>query len=127
MACEPQSRLGDGAQSTPVAIVGMSCIFPQAKDLQAFWENILSGVDAISTPASAWEAERYLKSGKISTEKGGYLKELYRFNTGGSMTAGVVTYAVAGKQYVAAASGKGSYYIGGRGSPTVVVFSLPAD
>jgi alcohol dehydrogenase (cytochrome c) len=53
---------------------------------------------------------------------------LYRFNTGGAMTAGVITYAVGGKQYVAAASGRGSFWLGGgKGSPTVVVFTLPAD
>ena len=40
------------------------------------------------------------------------------------MTAGVITYAVKGKQYVAAASGKGSFWLGGKGAPTVVVFSL---
>ena len=42
------------------------------------------------------------------------------------MTAGVITYAVAGHQYVGAASGKGSIYFGAEnGAPTVVVFSLP--
>lgn len=51
--------------------------------------------------------------------------ELYRFHTGGSITAGVVTYAVGGRQYVAVASGKGSYWIGGKGAPTVVIFALP--
>jgi alcohol dehydrogenase (cytochrome c) len=51
---------------------------------------------------------------------------LYRFNTGGAMTAGVITYAVAGKQYVGAATGRGSLLIGGgKGAPTIVVFTLP--
>jgi alcohol dehydrogenase (cytochrome c) len=51
---------------------------------------------------------------------------LYRFNTGGAMTAGIVTYSVGGKQYVAAASGRGSFWLGGgKGSPTIVVFTLP--
>jgi alcohol dehydrogenase (cytochrome c) len=53
---------------------------------------------------------------------------LYRFNTGGAMTAGVITYSVAGRQYVAAASGRGSYWLGGaKGAATMVVFTLPAD
>jgi alcohol dehydrogenase (cytochrome c) len=52
---------------------------------------------------------------------------LYRFNTGGAMSAGVVTYAVDGRQYVGAASGHGSITMGdARGSPTIVVFTLPA-
>ena len=34
----------------PIAIIGMACIFPQAPDLHAFWNNILEGVDAIGEP-----------------------------------------------------------------------------
>ena len=62
---------------------------------------------------------------------------LYRFNTGGPMGGGVVTYAVGGRQYVAAASGSPSnFWIEtprldldagsgkGVGAPTVVVFTL---
>jgi len=52
-------------------------------------------------------------------------RELYRFNTGGSMAGGVVTYAVDGKQYIGAASGKGSLLMGGKGAPVIVVFTLP--
>jgi alcohol dehydrogenase (cytochrome c) len=52
---------------------------------------------------------------------------LYRFNTGGAMAGGIVTYAVEGKQYVGAASGRGSIIFGdARGVPTIVVFALPA-
>ena len=50
---------------------------------------------------------------------------LYRFYTGSGILGGVVTYAVNGEQYVAAASGGGSYNFGREGSPTVFVFSLP--
>lgn len=52
-------------------------------------------------------------------------EELFRFNTGGSMGGGLITYAVNGKQYVAAASGKGSMLMGGKGSPIVVVLTMP--
>jgi alcohol dehydrogenase (cytochrome c) len=53
---------------------------------------------------------------------------LYRFNTGGSMGGGIVTYAVAGTQYIAVASGSPSNFWGPRfsgGAPTIVVFKLP--
>src|SRR5262249_33581015 len=51
---------------------------------------------------------------------------LYRFNTGGALTAGVVTYAINGKQYIGAASGGGTLrFAVGRGAPTIVVFTLP--
>ena len=52
-------------------------------------------------------------------------RELYRFATGGSMAGGVITYAVDGRQYVAAVSGRGSAYFGGKGVPSVYVFTLP--
>jgi alcohol dehydrogenase (cytochrome c) len=51
---------------------------------------------------------------------------LYRFNTGGAMGGGVVTYAVEGTQYIAAVSGTPSSFWVDQygGSPTVVVFKL---
>ena len=52
-------------------------------------------------------------------------KVLYRFNTGGSIGGGVVSYAQGGKQYVAATSGTVSAFFGGSGLPAVVVFALP--
>jgi alcohol dehydrogenase (cytochrome c) len=53
-------------------------------------------------------------------------KELYRFNTGGPIGGGLVTYAVEGRQYVAVTSGRPSIYFGPTGSPSVVVFALPS-
>ncbi|MCH2169967.1 acyltransferase domain-containing protein [Myxococcota bacterium] len=64
----------------PIAIVGMACAFPQARDLQTFWRNILGKVDAVGDPQEGWDAERYLASGRIDTAKGGYLKDLYCFD-----------------------------------------------
>ena len=53
-------------------------------------------------------------------------KVLNRFNTGGAMNGGVVTYAINGKQYVAAASGSASgFWQVPAGSSTIIVFSLP--
>jgi alcohol dehydrogenase (cytochrome c) len=48
---------------------------------------------------------------------------LYRFNTGGSIGGGVITYALGGTQYVAALSGTVSAFFGGSGLPAVVVFA----
>jgi acyl transferase domain-containing protein len=33
--------------STNIAIIGMSALFPGAKNLCAYWENILNKVDAV--------------------------------------------------------------------------------
>jgi alcohol dehydrogenase (cytochrome c) len=51
---------------------------------------------------------------------------LYRFNVGGPIPGGVITYAVGGKQYVAAASGAmAGFWSAPAASSVVVVFSLP--
>ena len=54
-------------------------------------------------------------------------QELYRFNTGGPMGGGIVTYAVGGKQLIAAVSGSPSNFWIDQyaGAPTIVVFKLP--
>jgi alcohol dehydrogenase (cytochrome c) len=51
---------------------------------------------------------------------------LYRFNVGGPVTAGVITYAVNGKQYVAVASGiTAGFWRTPPASSIVVIFALP--
>ena len=52
---------------------------------------------------------------------------LYRFNTGGPVGGGVVTYASGGRQFIAVASGSPSNFWteSNPGSPTIVVFALP--
>jgi len=52
-------------------------------------------------------------------------KTLYRFNTGGTIGGGVVSYELEGKQYVATTSGVVSGFFGGSGTSAVVVFTLP--
>jgi len=64
----------------PIAIIGMACMFAQAPNLQAFWNNILGRVDAIGEPVENWDAQRYLDAGRIKTQFGGFLKDLYRFD-----------------------------------------------
>jgi len=51
---------------------------------------------------------------------------LYRFTCGGSITGGVISYAVAGKQYVAVVSGMaGAFWKAQPGAMTLTVFALP--
>jgi alcohol dehydrogenase (cytochrome c) len=51
---------------------------------------------------------------------------LYRFNTGGPVGGGIVTYAAGGKQYIAVASGSPSNFWVERnpGAPTIVIFAI---
>jgi alcohol dehydrogenase (cytochrome c) len=51
---------------------------------------------------------------------------LYRFNTGGPVTAGIITYTTGGKQYVGVMSGAMSgFWRAPPASSTVIIFSLP--
>ena len=55
---------------------------------------------------------------------------LYRFNVGGPIGGGVITYVIHGKQYVAVVSGFMSKFfelngMDAGGTPTVILFSLP--
>ncbi len=54
-------------------------------------------------------------------------KVVHRFQTGGPIGGGIVTYEVGGKQHVAVTSGRPSAFWSLKhvGSPTVVVFTLP--
>ena len=54
-------------------------------------------------------------------------REVYRFNTGGPIGGGVVTYSAQGRQHIAAASGSpSSFWVDAYpGAPTIVVFALP--
>ncbi|MYD51220.1 MAG: SDR family NAD(P)-dependent oxidoreductase [Dehalococcoidia bacterium] len=44
-SADPASRTGNGE---PIAIVGMACRFPGASDLDAFWELLLEGRNAVT-------------------------------------------------------------------------------
>ena len=53
-------------------------------------------------------------------------KVLYRFNLGGPMNGGLISYAINGKQYVAAVTGSASgFWKAAPGASTVVIFALP--
>jgi len=43
------------ANDTPIAIVGIGCVFPDAPNVDAFWENVANGHDAVrDVPAERW-------------------------------------------------------------------------
>jgi acyl transferase domain-containing protein/phosphopantetheinyl transferase len=63
----------------------MACIFPQAPNLGAFWENIVGKVDAISDAPSDWGADLVFDpdsqaNDRIYTKRGGFIADLSRFN-----------------------------------------------
>ena len=72
--------------SKGVAIIGMACLYPKAHDLQTFWQNIVSKVDAITeVDPEIWSPEIYYNpdpnvDDKIYCKRGGYLGHKTHFN-----------------------------------------------
>ncbi len=52
------------SDSAPLAIIGISCLFPKADNLQTYWNNIKNGLDAISPvpEGSHWKIDDYFNS-----------------------------------------------------------------
>lgn len=72
-------------QREPIAIVGMSCRFPGARDLNEFWNNLLNGVDSVcEIPEDRWDVDRFYsadrESGKMYTKEGGFLEDIADFD-----------------------------------------------
>ncbi len=70
----------------PIAIIGMSCRFPGADGLQAFWDLLAQGRDAITeVPPDRWDVDAFFDpnpqaKGKILGRWGGYLENLDQFD-----------------------------------------------
>ena len=61
-----------------VAIVGMACMYPGAPDLQTYWRNITSKVDAITDPPSdVWDVDVFYdpKATTVTTQVAEVLRE----------------------------------------------------
>ncbi len=65
--------------ATPLAIIGIGCLFPGADNLSAYWARIRNGDDAITdVPSTHWRAEDYYHPDpkapdRIYTARGGFL------------------------------------------------------
>jgi polyketide synthase PksN len=72
--------------SEPVAIVGMSGIFPMAKDVDEFWKNLVQGRDCITEiPADRWDWRDYYgdpvtEANKTDIIYGGFIEGVYDFD-----------------------------------------------
>ncbi len=66
----------------PIAIIGMASIFPQAQNLQAYWDNIMRAVDCITeVPSSYWNPDDYYDpdpnaQDKTYCKRGGFIPEI---------------------------------------------------
>lgn len=70
----------------PIAIIGIGCRFPKAKDPESFWQLLRKGVDAITeVPEDRWDVDAFYDPepgtpGKMSTRWGGFLEQVDQFD-----------------------------------------------
>ncbi|WP_206342214.1 type I polyketide synthase [Streptomyces ureilyticus] len=70
-----------GVRADLVAIVGMAGRFPQAPDLDAFWELLITGGDAVgSVPRERWDPEEVLDPTREIQAVGGFLDGVDQFD-----------------------------------------------
>lgn len=78
----PWTRRTPRRAEDDVAIIGMSCLFPEANQLASFWRNILARVDAITeVPRSHWAWELLYDPDPLARDKcyskwGGFLGDV---------------------------------------------------
>jgi len=72
----------------PIAIVGLACRFPGARDADAFWKLQMERVDATSEiPLERWDNALYYDPdraapGRIYVRRGGFLERIEEFDAG---------------------------------------------
>ena len=86
---EARLEQAEAARREPIAIVGMACRLPGGVEgPEDFWELLVKGVDATSDlPPDRWDADALYDpdpqaKGKIRTRRGGFLKDVDRFDAG---------------------------------------------
>lgn len=83
----------------PIAIIGMSCIFPGSPSIEEFWQNIASGRSCLREPnASEWDAKFYEQKnkelfGRIYCARGGFISEYADFEP---LEFGIMPASIAG-------------------------------
>jgi acyl transferase domain-containing protein len=81
----PAIAAAQAVERDDVAIVGMSCRFPGAHNVEEFWQNLLAGVDSVrEIPDDRWDIDRFYSAdrepGKMYTREGGFLEDIGDFD-----------------------------------------------
>ena len=71
--------------SKKIAVIGLSCAFPGAKDSIDFWNNMKEGKDSVSDFEGRWKkedcySENAREPGKTNNLYGGVLDDIYEFD-----------------------------------------------
>ncbi len=86
-------------EKSDIAIIGMSCLFPGAPSLEAFWRNIVQKVDATSDPPpEAWDVDVFYDpeskaNDRVYCKRGGFIAPIAYFDP---LDNGVMPRAVEG-------------------------------
>jgi len=68
-------NINSSLQKTPIAVIGLSAIFADAKNIEEYWENIITAKDSIKdVPADRWKIEDYYDEDVFAPDKT-YLNE----------------------------------------------------
>ena len=73
-------------ENDPIAIIGLSGRYPQAKNIKEFWENLKAGKDCVTEiPKDRWDANEYFDSnkgklGKTYSKWGGFIDDADKFD-----------------------------------------------
>ncbi len=79
---DESSEINTRLQTSPVAIIGIASIFPQARTLPEYWDNLLRKIDCITdVPASRWNVEDYYDPNPSTPDKtyckrGGFIPDI---------------------------------------------------
>ena len=81
-----EGRQVESVRDGDVAVIGMSCRFPQAPNLDAFWELLRDGKDAVTeVPLDHWDWRLFYDSDRDNGKKtysrwGGFLNDIDQFD-----------------------------------------------
>jgi acyl transferase domain-containing protein len=77
-----KNNLDTKLKTTPIAIIGISAIFPHASNKQEYWDNILNKIDAVTdVPVSRWNSDDYYDpdpkaEDKSYCKRGGFIPDI---------------------------------------------------
>ena len=68
-----------------IAIIGLSCRFPGAANVDEFWDNLLGGVDSVcDIPSDRWDVDKFYspdrQPGKMVSRSGGFIDDIGDFD-----------------------------------------------
>nr|WP_143765833.1 type I polyketide synthase [Catenulispora acidiphila] len=92
----------ESPETSAVAIVGMAVLLPGARDLDAYWRNLVAGTDCITdVPAHRWDPEFHdpaadpSRADRVYCRRGGFVDEFAEFDP---LAFGIMPDSVSGAE-----------------------------